>query len=62
MQLRVRGKHDKVWYIPIHPVALRLIGEYMEMPRKHGGGVELDPRPPCSGRLRTTALASWTAG
>jgi site-specific recombinase XerD len=37
MHLRVKGKRDKIRYIPVHPMALRLIGEYLEM-LKHGGG------------------------
>ena len=44
MHLRIKGKRDKVRYIPLHPMALRLIGEYLEM-AKHGGGqdgVDLD--------------------
>jgi integrase len=39
MHLRVKGKRDKVRYIPLHPMALRLIGEYLEI-EKHGGGTE----------------------
>ena len=44
MHLRIKGKGDKIRYIPLHPMALRLIGEYLEM-AKHGGGqdaVDLD--------------------
>lgn len=44
MHLRIKGKRDKVRYIPLHPMALRLIGEYLET-AKHGGGqdgVDLD--------------------
>jgi integrase len=37
MHLRIKGKRDKIRYIPLHPMALRLIGEYLQ-PRKHGGG------------------------
>jgi site-specific recombinase XerD len=37
MHLRIKGKRDKVRYIPLHPMALRLIGEYLEI-AKHGGG------------------------
>jgi integrase/recombinase XerD len=37
MHLRVKGKRDKVRYIPLHPMASRLIGEYLQLV-KHGGG------------------------
>jgi integrase/recombinase XerD len=42
MHLRIKGKRDKIRYIPVHPMALRLIGEYFEMLPKHGGGVDLE--------------------
>ena len=35
---RVKGKRDKIRFVPVHPMVLRLIGEYLEM-RKHGGAV-----------------------
>ena len=38
MHLRIKGKRDKVRFVPVHPMALRLIGEYLEM-GKHGGAV-----------------------
>jgi integrase/recombinase XerD len=38
MHLRVHGKRDKIRFVPVHPMALRLIGEYLEM-GKHGGGL-----------------------
>jgi len=44
IHLRIKGKRDKIRYIPLHPMALRLIGEYLET-AKHGGGqdgVDLD--------------------
>jgi integrase/recombinase XerD len=31
MHLRVKGKRDKVRYIPLHPMASRLIGEYLPL-------------------------------
>jgi site-specific recombinase XerD len=47
MHFRVKGKRDKIRFVPVHPMALRLIGEYLEM-AKHGGGQEhksLDEAP-----------------
>lgn len=41
MHFRIKGKRDKIRYIPVHPMAQRLIGEYLEM-AKHGGGLEGD--------------------
>jgi len=41
MQFVIRGKRDKIRYISIHPLVLRLISEYLEM-GKHGGGLEFD--------------------
>jgi integrase/recombinase XerD len=41
MHFRVKGKRDKVRFVPIHPMVLRLIEEYLEM-AKHGGGVGFD--------------------
>jgi integrase/recombinase XerD len=38
MHFRIKGKRDKIRFIPVHPMALRLIGEYLEA-GKHGGGV-----------------------
>jgi site-specific recombinase XerD len=35
---RVKGKRDKIRFVPVHPMVLRLIGEYLEA-GKHGGGV-----------------------
>ena len=37
MHFRIKGKRDKIRFVPVHPMALRLIGEYLEM-GKHGGG------------------------
>ena len=39
MHFRIKGKRDKIRFVPVHPMALRLIGEYLEM-GKHGGGQE----------------------
>jgi integrase/recombinase XerD len=36
MHFRVTGKRDKIRFVPIHPMVLRLIGEYLET-GKHGG-------------------------
>jgi integrase/recombinase XerD len=38
MHFQVRGKRGKIRFVPIHPMALRLIGEYLEA-GKHGGAV-----------------------
>jgi site-specific recombinase XerD len=38
MHFRIDGKGDKIRFVPVHPMVLRLIGEYLEM-GKHGGGV-----------------------
>jgi integrase/recombinase XerD len=43
MHFRVHGKRDKIRFVPVHPMALRLIGEYLER-GGHGGGGE--PRKP----------------
>jgi integrase/recombinase XerD len=37
MHFRIKGKRDKIRFVPIHPLVQRLIGEYLEM-GKHGGG------------------------
>jgi integrase/recombinase XerD len=36
MHLRIKGKRDKIRFVPVHPMALRLISEYLEA-GKHGG-------------------------
>jgi site-specific recombinase XerD len=38
MHFRIMGKRDKIRFIPMHAMALRLIGEYLEELAKHGGG------------------------
>ena len=38
MHFRIKGKRDKIRFVPVHPMALRLIGKYLEA-GKHGGGV-----------------------
>jgi len=40
MHFRVKGKRDKIRYVPVHPTAQRLIAEYLEM-MKHGGAAEV---------------------
>jgi integrase/recombinase XerD len=45
MHFRIDGKGDKIRYVPIHPMVLRLIEEYMQV-GKHGGGVEFDLEGP----------------
>jgi integrase/recombinase XerD len=37
MHFRIKGKRDKIRFVPAHPMVLRLIGEYLEA-GKHGGG------------------------
>jgi integrase/recombinase XerD len=37
MHFRIKGKRDKIRFIPVHPMALRLIGEYLTL-AKNGGG------------------------
>jgi integrase/recombinase XerD len=37
MHFRIRGKRDKIRFVPVHPMVLRLVGEYLEA-GKHGGG------------------------
>jgi integrase/recombinase XerD len=48
MHFRIKGKRDKIRFVPIHPTAQRLIAEYLEMAKqpKHGGGRESDPDSP----------------
>ena len=29
MHFRIKGKRDKIRFVPVHPMALRLIGEYL---------------------------------
>jgi len=43
MHFRIDGKGDKIRFVPVHPMVLRLIEEYLEA-GKHGGGLvfELD--------------------
>jgi site-specific recombinase XerD len=39
MHFRIKGKRDKIRFVPVHPMVQRLIGEYLEI-GKHGGGIE----------------------
>jgi site-specific recombinase XerD len=41
MHFRIKGKRDKIRFVPVHPMVLRLIADYLEM-GKHGGGVVHD--------------------
>jgi integrase/recombinase XerD len=41
MHFRIKGKRDKIRFVPIHAVVLRLIAEYLEL-GKHGGGLVFD--------------------
>ena len=38
MHFRIKGKRGKIRFVPVHPMVLRLIGEYLEA-GKHGGAV-----------------------
>ena len=50
MHFRIKGKRDKIRFVPVHPMAQRLIGEYLAA-GKHGGGHELESgRPPLPAR------------
>jgi site-specific recombinase XerD len=40
MHFRIKGKRDKIRFVPVHPMAIRLIGEYLAELTKHGGGLE----------------------
>ena len=45
MHFRIKGKRDKIRFVPVHPMAQRLIEEYLAVLAKHGGGqdgVDLD--------------------
>ena len=39
MHFRVKGKRDKVRFVPVHPMVQRLIEEYLVL-GKHGGGLD----------------------
>jgi integrase len=45
MHFRIKGKRDKIRFVPVHPMALRLTGEYLEI-AKHGGGKVRTPTVP----------------
>jgi integrase/recombinase XerD len=52
MHFRIKGKRDKIRYVPLHPMAQRLIEEYLAALGKHGGGagwfgIGRSPLPPC---------------
>jgi site-specific recombinase XerD len=42
MHFRVKGKRDKIRFIPAHPTAQRLIAEYLEALKQSAGLTELD--------------------
>jgi integrase/recombinase XerD len=47
MHFRIKGKRDEIRFIPMHAMALWLIGEYLEELAKHGGGQQKrDPGSP----------------
>ena len=37
MHFRIKGKRDKIRFVPVHPMVQRLIEEYLAA-GKHGGG------------------------
>ena len=37
MHFRVKGKRDKIRFVPVHPMVLRLMGEYLEAGKHYGG-------------------------
>src|SRR5271165_1672663 len=39
MHFRIKGKGDKTRFVPVHPMAQRLIEEYLAL-GKHGGGLD----------------------
>jgi integrase/recombinase XerD len=40
MHFRVKGKRDKIRFVPVHPMAQRLIEEYLAAMGEHGGGLD----------------------
>jgi integrase/recombinase XerD len=38
MHFRIKGKRDKIRFVPVHPMVQRLIEEYMEAGKNGGGG------------------------
>jgi integrase/recombinase XerD len=40
MHFRIKGKRDKIRYVPVHQAAQRLIEEYLVALGKHGGGLD----------------------
>jgi site-specific recombinase XerD len=55
MYFRIKGKRDKIRFVPVHPMALRLIGEYLQVgeTRRRGTSIKTWMKR-CSGRWRTT--------
>lgn len=39
MHFRIKGKRDKIRFVPVHVLAQRLIEEYLAALGKHGGGL-----------------------
>ena len=46
MHFRVKGKRDKIRFVPVHALAQRLIEEYLAL-AGHGAAI---PPAPCSAR------------
>jgi integrase/recombinase XerD len=40
MHFRIKGKGDKIRFVPVHPMAQRLIEEYLAVLAKHGGDLD----------------------
>ena len=38
IHFRIQGKRNKIRYVPVHPLAQRLIEKHLMMLEKHGGG------------------------
>jgi site-specific recombinase XerD len=56
MHFRIKDKREKIRFVPVHPMALRLIGEYLEAMPEHCGGRKKEISVlPSSVRSRTTA-------
>jgi integrase/recombinase XerD len=59
MPFRIKGKRDKIRFIPIHPQVLRLVEEYIQAGNT-AGALSLIWRVLSSGRCRTIVPVSWT--
>jgi integrase/recombinase XerD len=46
MHFRIKGKRDKIRFVPVHPLAQRLVGEYLAALKHSAGLAELDVEGP----------------